>query len=332
MSSARPALRENLTTLQDHLAGKPGLRSARGDLAGVIGSIALAGKSIAHKVRRARVEDVLGKAGDVNVQGEEQEKLDLISNQLLYHCLSQRGDVALIASEEEDQPSVLRSRSDGGEFCVLFDPLDGSSNIDVAVGVGTIFSVLRNRTSDENTANAALQAGSAQVASGYILYGSSVLMVLTFGAGVDMYVLDPSLGDFVLVETNLRMPEAKKIYSVNEAYRNSFSKGYNEYLEFAHANGYAARYVGSMVADVHRTLIKGGVFLYPPTQKDPSGKLRLLYEANPIAFVVEQAGGLASTGSKRLLELEPRQIHERTPVLVGSRREVEQVLSHLGVD
>jgi fructose-1,6-bisphosphatase I len=280
-------------------------------------------------VRRARVEDVLGKAGDVNVQGEEQEKLDVLSNQLLFHCLSQRPDVALIASEEEDAPSVLRSRSEGGEFCVLFDPLDGSSNIDVAVGVGTIFSILRNRASDEHTASAALQAGSAQVASGYILYGSSVLLVLTCGAGVEMFVLDPLLGDFVLVEANLRMPESKKIYSINEAYRNTFSKGYNDYLEFAHTNGYAARYVGSMVADVHRTLIKGGVFLYPPTKKDPAGKLRLLYEANPIALLVEQAGGLASTGAGRILDVEPREVHQRTPVLVGSKKEVEQVLGHL---
>ncbi len=329
MTAARPAVRENLTTLQDHLAGKPGLRSGRGDLAGVITSVALAAKSIAGKVRRARVDDVLGKAGNRNVQGEEQEKLDVLSNQLLIHCLSQRSDVALIGSEEEEEPLVLRSRSDGGEFCVLFDPLDGSSNIDVAVGVGTIFGVLRNRTADEHTASAALQAGAAQVAAGYILYGSSVLLVLSCGSGVDMYVLDPSLGDFVLVETGLRIPDAKKIYSVNEAYRNGFSKGYNEYLEFAHAGGYAARYVGSMVADVHRTLIKGGVFLYPPTQKDPKGKLRLLYEASPIGFVIEQAGGLASTGSGRILEVEPRALHQRTPVLIGSRNEVEQVLRHL---
>jgi fructose-1,6-bisphosphatase I len=327
--SARPIVRENLRTLHEVLCSKPGLRSGRGDLGGVIESIAIAGKSIAHKVRRARVEDVLGKAGDTNVQGEEQEKLDVLSNQLLIHCLSQRPDVALIASEEEEVPTVLRSRSEGGEFCVLFDPLDGSSNIDVAVGVGTIFSVLRNRASDELTASAALQAGSAQVASGYILYGSSVLMILCCGAGVDMFVLDPLLGDFVLVESNLRMPEAKKIYSINEAYRNTFSKGYNDYLEFAHANGYAARYVGSMVADVHRTLIKGGVFLYPPTKKDPSGKLRLLYEANPISLLVEQAGGLASTGAGRILEIEPREVHQRTPVLVGSKKEVEQVLAHL---
>lgn len=326
---AQNPIRENLTTLHDHLSSKPELRQGPGDLGGVLGTIALACKSIANKVRRARVEDVLGQVGDTNVQGEQQEKLDVISDDLLIHCLSQRSDVAVVASEEQEKPVVLRTASEGGAFCVLFDPLDGSSNINVAVGVGTIFSVLRNEESDDDTAKAVLQPGSSQVASGYVLYGSSVLMVLTTGSGVDMYVLDPVLGDFVLVEEGLRMPDTKKIYSLNEAYRKAFPQGYNDYLEFTHTNGYAARYVGSMVADVHRTLIKGGVFLYPPTEANPEGKLRLMYEANPIGFVVEQAGGKCTTGSGRMLDVTPNQIHQRTPVILGSTGEVDAVERHL---
>ena len=195
--------------------------------------------------------------------------------------------------------------------------------------MGTIFGVLRNQQDDAGTALSVLQPGEGQVAAGYVLYGSSVLLVLTLGDGVDMYVLDPDLGDFVLVERDLAIPNEKKIYSVNEAYVNDFPSGYQRYLEFTHANDYAARYIGSMVADVHRTLLKGGVFLYPPTAKNPNGKLRLLYEANPMAFIIEQAGGAAATGDCRILEVEPKRLHQRTPVILGSPKEVDYVTSCL---
>jgi fructose-1,6-bisphosphatase I len=330
MSRTHPPFRENLITLRTHLRARKDEGSlVHAELVGVIDAIALAAKSIAHKVRRARIDDVLGDAGDVNFHGERQQKLDVLSDELLLHCLRDRPEVALFASEERDEPVVVRPRSDGGRFCVLVDPLDGSSNIDVAVSVGTIFGVLPNESADEATAAAALQAGTRQVAAGYVLYGSSAVMVLTLGAGVDMYVLDPLLGDFLLVQEGLRIPEAKKIYSINEAYVNDFEPGMRDYLEYTHASGYTSRYIGSMVADVHRTLLKGGVFLYPATRKAPEGKLRLLYEANPMALLVEQAGGAAAAGAGRILEVVPEDLHQRTPVILGSPAEVEQVTRRL---
>ena len=326
--SRETRIRENLMTLQDHLARKK-LPPDLADLPDVIAAVVLASKSIASKVRRARIEDVIGEASALNVQGEVQQKLDVISNDLMLHCLERCRSVAVCVSEEEEEAVLVRPVSDGGRYAVIFDPLDGSSNINVAVGVGTIFSVLRNQQDDAGTALSVLQPGERQVAAGYVLYGSSVLLVLTLGDGVDMYVLDPDLGDFVLVEQDLAIPNEKKIYSVNEAYVNDFPSGYQRYLEFTHANGYTARYIGSMVADVHRTLLKGGVFLYPPTAVNPNGKLRLLYEASPMAFIIEQAGGAAATGDCRILEVEPKRLHQRTPVILGSPKEVDYVTSCL---
>ena len=318
-------VQENLTTLSNHLRVDRQL----GPLADVIEAIALATKSIAAKIRRARIDAVIGTVGSVNVQGEVQEKLDLISDELVLHCMRHCPPVAVYGSEEQEHPVVLRRRSEGGQFAVLSDPLDGSSNIDVAVSVGTIFSVLPNNQEDATTANAVLQPGRNQVASGYVLYGSSVLLVLATASGVDLYVLDPSLGEFVLVKAGVTMPTEKKIYSINEAYWNDFSDGLRDYLEFAHAAGYGARYIGSMVADVHRTLLKGGVFIYPATDKSPKGKLRLMYEGNPMAYVMEQAGGAGSAGAGRIMDVEPEALHERTPVICGSSGEVEQVTSRL---
>ena len=326
MSGQPYEIRENLTSLELRL----GASEMPEGLGEVVSAIALAGKSIAQKVRRARIEDVVGEVGVTNVQGEAQQKLDVISNELLKHTLSRNPRVAVIASEEEDEALVLRTAGQGGAFSVLFDPLDGSSNIDVGVGIGTIFSILPNREPDARTAASALQPGTRQLAAGYVLYGSQVALVLTTGAGVDMYVLDPGLGEFVLVVEGLRLPASKKTYSLNEAYADSFPQGYRRYLAHAHGSGYSGRYIGSMVADVHRTLIKGGVFLYPPTESNPGGKLRLLYEANPMSFLVEQAGGRASTGTGRILEVVPTHVHQRTPVILGSGAEVERVESHLG--
>ncbi|MHC4992602.1 MAG: class 1 fructose-bisphosphatase, partial [Planctomycetota bacterium] len=292
-------------------------------------AIALAGKTIANKVRMARIEDVVGVVGGMNVHGERQLKMDMIANELIMRCLGDRANVAVLASEEDEQPVVLRSREAGGRYCVLFDPLDGSSNLDVSVGVGTIFSVLRNDRMKPRELPHYIQPGYRQVAAGYILYGSSVVFVLTTGNGVDMFVLDYSIGAFVLVERGLRIPEGTRIYSVNEAYRDRFPKGYQDYLEWAHANEYSARYIGSMVADVHRTLLKGGVFIYPPTGPHPHGKLRLMYEANPMGMIIEQAGGLASDGARRIMDIKPTDLHQRTPVITGCAREVEHVLRHL---
>ncbi len=312
---------ENLTTLGVHLRNDRQL----GDLADVIEAIALATKAIAAKIQRARIDDVIGAIDNVNVQGEVQQKLDVLSDELVLRCLRACPSVAVYASEEQEAPAVLRDQSQGGAYAVLSDPLDGSSNIDVAVSVGTIFSVLPNDQPDASTADAVLQPGRNQVAAGYVLYGSSVLLVLATKHGVDMYVLDPSLGEFLLVATGLSMPTEKKIYSINEAYLNDFDAGLQGYLEYVHGNGYGARYIGSMVADVHRTLLKGGVFIYPATTKAPKGKLRLMYEGNPMAYVMEQAGGAGSIGASRILDVMPEQLHERTPVIVGSTLEVEQV-------
>ena len=332
------ALRDNLTTLQSHIIAEqmnhPG---ASGELTWILSALSLAGKAIANKVRRARIEDVLGDAGDSNVHGETQQKLDVIANDILMTCLGNRPSIAVVASEEDEEPTLLRRGIEGGKYCVIFDPLDGSSNLDVCVGVGTIFSILRNDPRVPGAVETLCQAGSQQLAAGYILYGSSTVFVITTGKGVDMFVLDPNIGSFVLVNSQIRIPATGKTYSVNEANRDTFPAGFGRYLDWAHGHGYTSRYIGSMVADVHRTLLKGGVFLYPPTRKNPVGKLRLMYEANPIAMIVEQAGGAAICGAPnqetmRILDIQPTSIHQRTSLVVGSRDEVAAVAHHLTGD
>ncbi len=332
--------RDNLTSLQSHILAEEAKHpSATGDLSWILSAVSLAGKTIANKVRRARIEDVLGEHGEENVHGEQQQKLDVIANEIIMRCLGDRANIAVLASEEDETPVVLRSREAGGRYSILFDPLDGSSNIDVAVGVGTIFSVVRNdrmtqtgqppeniseRRQCQNTPHH-LQPGLRQVAAGYVLYGSSVVLVMTTGHGVDMFVLDQSIGSFVLVKENIRIPSSKNIYSVNEAYYDAFPKGYQAYLDWAHQNGYSSRYIGSMVADVHRTLVRGGVFLYPPTTTHPGGKLRLMYEANPMSMIMEQAGGKALAGTERILDIRPETLHQRCSVVMGSADEVDAV-------
>ena len=243
-------------------------------------------------------------------------------------CLGDRENIGVLASEENETPFLLRRRVEGGRYAVLFDPLDGSSNIDSSVGVGTIFSVLR--LSDEGSREEAmLSRGKEQVAAGYVLYGSSTVLVLTTGNGVDMFVLDQSIGSFVLVSKGIQIPPDNRTYSINEAYTNMFSDGIQQYLGWAHQNNYSSRYIGSMVADVHRILLKGGVFLYPPTTDNPEGKLRLMYEANPMAMIIEQAGGKAVAKGKRILDINPDGLHQRTSVLLGSTDQVDAVLQHL---
>lgn len=322
--------RDNLMSLQSHILNEesryPG---ATGELSWILSAISLAGKTIANKVRRARIEDVLGEHGDINPQGEAQQKLDVIANEIIMRCLGARANIAVLASEEDSEPTILRSTTEGGRYSVLFDPLDGSSNLDFCVGVGTIFTILRNDP-DARTAQEMLrQPGTSQVAAGYILYGSSTVFVLTTGNGVDLFVLDQSIGSFVLVQQGVRMPQRNTVYSINEAYRDTFPEGYRKYLDWAHQNGYSSRYIGSMVADIHRTLLQGGVFLYPPTQKHPEGKLRLMYEAFPMAMIMEHAGGKACANGRRILDVVPEDLHQRTSVLMGSADEVDNVSRHL---
>lgn len=320
---------DNLTSLQTFILEEESrFPGATGEFSWIVSAISLAAKIITYKVRHVRLQSIIGALGDVNVQGEEQIKMDVIANEVIMRVLGSRPSIAVLGSEEDEQPTILRRGIEGGKYCVLFDPLDGSSNLDTAVGVGTIFTILRNDPGIPGAVETVCQPGMNQVAAGYVLYGSSTVFVITTGRGVHMFELDASVGSFMLVKRNLRMPRANKVYSINEAYRDGFPVGYQRYLDWTHANGYSARYIGSMVADVHRTLINGGVFLYPPTKKHPTGKLRLLYEANPMSFLVEQAGGASTTGTERTLEVKPTQLHQRTPVVLGSVDEVKLVQAH----
>lgn len=322
--------RDNLTTLQSHiLAEEQKYPGATGDFSWILSAISLAAKTIGNKVRRARIEDVLGDHGDHNTHGEQQQKLDVIANEIICRCLGDRANIAILASEEDEKPMVLRSRDDGGRYCVLFDPLDGSSNLNFGVGVGTIFSIFRNERRKPRAVPHYLQPGWRQSAAGYILYGSSTVFVLTTGNGVDMFVLDQSIGAFVRVAAGLKIPAGKKVYSINEAYADTFPEPYRAYLADCRQAGFSSRYIGSMVADVHRTLLQGGIFLYPPTHAHAEGKLRLMYEANPMAMIMEQAGGIALAGTGRILDIKPEDLHQRTSVVMGAAEHVEDVRKHL---
>ena len=327
-SSSTPSI----VTLQSHiLEQQTHFPEASGTLSWVLSALSISAKVIADKVRHARLENVLGSVGNENVQGEVQQKLDVIANEVLLRTLGGREGVAIVASEENEEPVILRDDKGGDRrYCVLFDPLDGSSNLDVCGGVGTIFSILRHDRRGENGAASLLQQGTNQVAAGYVLYGSSTVFMLTLGRGVDMFVLDPGIGAFMRVERALKVPPSCKSYSVNEGNRKSFPAGFQRYLDWAQDHDYSSRYAGAMVADVHRILLKGGVFMYPPTKKAPSGKLRLMYEANPMSMIIEQAGGKSlSAPGQRVLEIRPTDIHQRTTVILGSANEVDHVAAHL---
>ncbi len=322
-----------IITLQGHILQQQAHHpEATGTLSWILSALSISAKMIASQVRRARLEDVLGSVGGENVQGEQQQKLDVIANEILLRTLGGREGVAIVASEENEEPVILRNEREGERrYCVLFDPLDGSSNLDVCGTVGTIFSILRQDPNAVRAEDSLLQPGRDQIAAGYILYGPSTVFALTIGNGVDLFVLDPAIGAFIRVQQGIRIPAAAKNYSVNEGNRLTFPEGYQRYLAWAQAQTYSSRYAGAMVADVHRILLKGGVFLYPPTRKAPGGKLRLMYEANPMGWLVEQAGGKALTGpGERILDVQPTDIHQRTPVIIGSPLEVDEVVRHLG--
>ena len=317
-----------ITTVQQHiLQEQQGFSEASGTFSWLLSGITLAAKMIEAKIRSAGLTDVLGAygagSGSVNVQGEQQQKLDVYANQALLHCLGLRDSVAALVSEEDEEPVTFDRSVETGKYIIIFDPLDGSSNIDVNVNVGTIFSV-HKRLSEGTLEESILQPGTEQVAAGYVVYGPSTVLVYTTGHGVHGFTLDPTIGAFVLSHESMRMPEKGPYYSVNEANVATWPAGYAAYVEGLRQDGFGSRYIGSLVADFHRTLLKGGVFLYPPTKKQPGGKLRLLYEANPLAWIAEQAGGGASSGTGRILKIVPEGIHERTPLIVGSRWEMER--------
>lgn len=322
----------DIVTLQAHILQQQSRHpDATGQFSWILSALAISAKMISANVRRARLDDVLGTVGNQNVQGEQQQKLDVIANEILLRTLGGREGVAIVASEENEEPVILRA-DDAAErkYCVLFDPLDGSSNLDVCGAVGTIFSILRKNGRSTDPHESLLQQGAKQIAAGYVLYGSSTVFVLTIGLGVDMFVLDPAYGAFIRVAQGMKLPPANKCYSVNEGNRLSFPPGYQQYLRWAQENGYSSRYAGAMVADVHRILLQGGVFMYPPTGKSPQGKLRLMYEANPMAMLIEQAGGKAlSAPGQRILEVQPTDIHQRIPVVLGSADEVDHVVARL---
>jgi fructose-1,6-bisphosphatase I len=319
-----------LMTVQQHILHEQRrYAGASGEFSWLLSGITLATKLIEAKVRRAGLADILGLAGNSNVQGEIQQKLDVFANDMLLHALSVRESVAMLASEENEQPLLAHGGSPNAKYIVVFDPLDGSSNIDVNVSVGTTFSILRRtRPLDKPVVGSeVLQCGSKQVAAGYVLYGSSTMLVYSCGDGVHGFTLDPSVGAYVLSHPNIRIPAQGKYYSMNEAHLEHCPVRYQRYIAGLRSGSlgrrYDSRYIGSMVSDFHRTLLKGGVFLYPPNDERPEGKLRLLYEANPIAYIAENAGGMASDGRGRILDVEPHSIHQRTPLVVGSPREME---------
>ncbi|MEK6797517.1 MAG: class 1 fructose-bisphosphatase [Planctomycetota bacterium] len=306
--------------------------TASGDFSWLLAGILLATRIISANVRRAGFLDVLGGTGSTNVQGEWVQKLDVLANETIVSCLGYRGNIGIMVSEEDDEPRIIKEPDEHAKYIVLFDPLDGSSNIDVNVSIGTIFSILQRKrdVAAGRVMDHILQPGHEQIAAGYVVYGSSTVMAYTTGDGVHMFTLDPSVGAFRLSQENVRMPATGRTYSINEAYRRDFPDGIQQYLDWVktpEAGGYGLRYIGSLVADFHRTLLKGGVFLYPPTHKAPKGKLRLLYEANPLAMIAEQAGGAATDGKNRILDKVPASLHERTPLLIGSGAEVDKVLS-----
>ena len=263
------------------------------------------------------------------------QKLDMIANETIHRCLGYHDNVGIMVSEEDDNPRILKQWQNArgrAKYIVLFDPVDGSTNVDVNVSIGTIFSILQARKDVDpgEFMDHILQPGYKQVGAGYVIYSSSTVMAYTTGDGVHMFTLDPSIGAYRLTRENVSMPTSGKTYSINEAYRAQFPGGIQEYLDWVktdEAGGYGLRYIGSLVADFHRTLLRGGVFLYPPTKKAPGGKLRLLYEANPLAFIAEEAGGAATDGKQRILSKVPTTLHERTPLIIGSKGEVERVSS-----
>ncbi|MCG5516575.1 MULTISPECIES: class 1 fructose-bisphosphatase [unclassified Ectothiorhodospira] len=325
----------NITTLNEFVIQRQAdFPYAKGELSRLLHHVGVAAKVVNKKINKAGLVDILGRAGDVNVQGEDVQKLDLFANHHFIAALRATSECCAIASEEDQEITVFDdglSRDAKYVFCM--DPLDGSSNLDVNVSVGTIFSIYRRITErgEHPDLSDFMQPGTEQVAAGYVIYGSSTMLVYTTGKGVHGFTLDPTIGEFCLSNPNIMTPDTGTLYSINEGNYAHFPQGVKKYLKYCQVvdpdthRPYTSRYIGSLVSDFHRNLLKGGIFLYPSTQKAPKGKLRLLYECNPIAFIAEQAGGKASDGVRRILEIQPDDLHQRVPFYVGSRSMVEDV-------
>ncbi|KAI5088344.1 fructose-1,6-bisphosphatase isozyme 2, partial [Silurus meridionalis] len=306
-------------------------KGATGELTQLINSMLTAIKAISSAVRKAGLAHLQGIAGHINVTGDEVKKMDVLSNDLVINMLQASYGTCVLVSEENKEV-IITPKEKRGKYVVCFDPLDGSSNIDCLAPIGTIFAIYKKVAEDEPTEKDALQPGNQIVCAGYALYGSATVVALSTGDGLNLFMLDPAIGEFILTERNVKIKKKGKIYSLNEGYAMYFDPAVTEYIKHKKfpedgSAPYGARYVGSMVSDVHRTIAYGGIFLYPANEKSPKGKLRLLYECNPIAFLVEQAGGIATTGTQRILDVKPETVHQRVPFVVGSPDDVQEYLS-----
>jgi fructose-1,6-bisphosphatase I len=323
---------KNLTLGEFIIKNQDSFKYSSGELSKLFNSIRLAAKVVNHEVNKAGLVDIIGAAGDTNIQGEDQQKLDVYANDVFINALTKRNIICGLASEEEDNFVCINSQDENhqNKYVLLIDPLDGSSNIDVNVSVGTIFSVFRRVTpvGTPVTSEDFLQKGSEQVAAGYIIYGTSTMFVYTTGDGVNGFTLNPALGVFYLSHPNMQFPDDGTIYSVNEGNYIHFPQGIKNYIKYCQEEEedrpYTSRYIGSLVSDFHRNLIKGGIYLYPKTSKSPKGKLRLLYECNPMAYIAEQANGKASDGYTRIMDIDPTELHQRVPFVCGSKNMVEK--------
>jgi fructose-1,6-bisphosphatase I len=327
------ALDRDCTTLSRHVLQQfQNFSPEAQDLSALMGRIGLAAKIIARRLSRAGLmEDALGFTGDVNVQGESVKKMDVYANEVFISVFKQSGLVCRLASEEMDKPFYIPENCPVGRYTLLYDPIDGSSNVDININVGSIFAIRQQEGEDlDGSAQDLLQDGHKQIAAGYVLYGPSTLLVYSIGKGVHAFTLDPSLGEFILSNENIQVPQHGPIYSVNEGNFWQWNESIRNYIRYVHRHeGYTARYSGALVGDIHRILFQGGVFLYPGTVKKPEGKLRLLYETAPLGFLIEQAGGRASTGTQDLLDVVPEKLHARTPLVIGSKEDVELVESFI---
>ena len=325
-------LNKNQTLGEFIIKNQTSFKYSSGELSSLINSIRLAAKVVNHEVNKAGLVDIIGPTGDKNIQSEKQQKLDVYANEKFINTLVNRNIVCGIASEEEQTFISINSndKNNQNKYVVLIDPLDGSSNIDVNVSVGTIFSIYRRKSKigTEVSIDDFLQSGRHQVAAGYIIYGTSTMLFYTTGNGVNGFTLNPAIGTFYHSHSNIQFPKHGNIYSINEGNYLQFPDFVKNYIKFCQEEEgdrpYTSRYIGSLVSDFHRNMIKGGIFLYPPTAKNPKGKLRLLYECNPIAFICEQAGGLAINGEKNILDIQPQELHQRIPFYCGSEEMIQQ--------
>lgn len=298
-------------------------KEATGDFTIILEQIAFASKIISREVNKAGLVNILGSLDTQNIFGEVQQKLDIFANQKIIEVLDHLGKVCIMASEEEEDPIQIPDKYPKGKYVVVFDPLDGSSNIDVNVSIGTIFGIFRKKEEECLLEDNLLQSGKDLIAAGYSVYGSSTMFVYCAGTSVNGFTLDPSVGEFLLSHPDIKIPEKGNIYSVNEANYNKWDDKTREYIDTLKKQGYTSRYIGSLVSDFHRNLLKGGIFLYPADEKNKKGKLRMLYEAFPLAFIAKHAGGASTDGYKDILDIKPQILHDRTPLIIGSKKEVD---------